>query len=128
MARYIANAYLTHRGELIKTGDKLDLTDKQAERLGDKVTKLSEATEEEKRTAEHLRAETMTPQTVESETAAYGGANSGETETAYDDRAGKYDDVTVKELRERVKILGIEGYSRMNKGELINAIESNETR
>lgn len=40
MPKYQANEYLAHEGKVIQTGEYLDLTDEQAERLGHKVTKV----------------------------------------------------------------------------------------
>jgi hypothetical protein len=39
-------------------------------------------------------------------------------------KSGSYDDWTVDDLRDRAKELGIEGYSDMNKGELIKQLRS----
>lgn len=38
MPKYTSNAYLTHEGNIVVPGGSLELTEKQAERLGDKVT------------------------------------------------------------------------------------------
>ena len=38
MKNYIANAYLVHKGVIVKPGEELKLTDEQVKRLGDKVT------------------------------------------------------------------------------------------
>lgn len=38
MPKYTANAYLVHHGKVVQTGNELELTEEQAERLGDKVT------------------------------------------------------------------------------------------
>lgn len=40
MPKYQANAYLAHAGQIVKVGENLELTAEQAERLGDKVTKV----------------------------------------------------------------------------------------
>jgi hypothetical protein len=37
MPKYIANAYLVHQGIIVQTGNEVELTQKQAKRLGDKV-------------------------------------------------------------------------------------------
>lgn len=42
MPKYIANEYLLHNGKIVQTGEEVELTAKQAERLGDKVTPLQE--------------------------------------------------------------------------------------
>lgn len=38
MPKYTANAYLIHNGSIVQTGGEVELTEEQAERLGDKVT------------------------------------------------------------------------------------------
>lgn len=40
MPRCIANAYLSHKGKIIKPGQEIELTEKQIERLGEKVTQF----------------------------------------------------------------------------------------
>lgn len=47
MKNYIANAYLVHKGVIVKPGEELELTKKQAERLGEKVTVVHVELEEE---------------------------------------------------------------------------------
>lgn len=37
MPKYIANGYLLHKGKVVQTGNEVELTKEQAERLGDKV-------------------------------------------------------------------------------------------
>jgi hypothetical protein len=39
-------------------------------------------------------------------------------------RSGSYEDWSKKDLQERAKEIGIEGRSKMNKGELINALRN----
>ncbi|MFD1066686.1 DUF7210 family protein [Oceanobacillus locisalsi] len=38
MPKYTANAYLSHQGKIVKPGTEVELTAKQADFLGDKVT------------------------------------------------------------------------------------------
>ncbi len=40
MPKYTANEYLVHNGKIVQTGGELELTEVQAERLGDKVTPI----------------------------------------------------------------------------------------
>jgi hypothetical protein len=42
MPNFKANAYLVHNGKVVQTGDDLELTEEQAERLGDKVTRIED--------------------------------------------------------------------------------------
>jgi hypothetical protein len=47
MPKYIANGYLVHKGKVVQTGDEVELTKGQADRLGDKVTAVEVKKEEE---------------------------------------------------------------------------------
>ncbi len=49
MPKFIANAYLLHKGKVVQTGQELELTKEQAERLGDKVKPAKEKKEEPKK-------------------------------------------------------------------------------
>ncbi len=49
MPKYIANAYLVHKGKIIQTGQEVELTKVQGDRLGDKVTLVEEPKEEPKK-------------------------------------------------------------------------------
>ena len=40
MPKYTANAYLAHKGKIVKPGEELELTAKQADFLKDKVTEV----------------------------------------------------------------------------------------
>lgn len=42
MPKYTANAYLSHKGEVVKPGVAIELTEEQAKRLGDKVVGSNE--------------------------------------------------------------------------------------
>lgn len=42
MPKFTANSYLSHKGELVKPGVVIELTEEQAERLGDKVANSPE--------------------------------------------------------------------------------------
>ncbi|OKL36997.1 Rho termination factor N-terminal domain-containing protein [Domibacillus mangrovi] len=77
MPKYISNAYLAHAGKIVQPGEPLELTEEQADRLGDKV-ELSEETQ--------------------------------------------LGEKTVSELKEEAKAKGIEGYVKMKKDELIDAL------
>jgi hypothetical protein len=56
---------------------------------------------------------------------ATGGTKKGRSEIGRrGGRSGDYEDWTVAELRERAKELGLSGYSRQRKGELIDALRS----
>lgn len=46
MPKYIANGYLLHKGAVVQTGQEVELTKEQAERLRDKVTPASEPKKE----------------------------------------------------------------------------------
>lgn len=48
MTNYIANAYLVHKGVLIKPGEELEMTVEQANRVKEKVTVVHVEPEEEK--------------------------------------------------------------------------------
>lgn len=48
MPKYIANAYLVHKGSVVQTGKSIDLPEEQAKKLGDKVSLSEEATLEDK--------------------------------------------------------------------------------
>lgn len=52
MPKYIANVYLVHNGAVVQTGQTVDLTEEQAERLGDKVSPSAETSLEDKNVAE----------------------------------------------------------------------------
>ncbi|CEI81302.1 hypothetical protein BN997_01120 [Oceanobacillus oncorhynchi] len=43
MPKYTAQAYLSHKGKIVKPGEELELTAKQADFLGDKVTEVKRA-------------------------------------------------------------------------------------
>lgn len=43
MPKFIANGYLLHKGAVVQTGQEVELTKEQAERLGDKVTAVKES-------------------------------------------------------------------------------------
>lgn len=49
MPKYIANAYLVHKGKIIQAGQGVELTKVQGDRLGDKVTLVEEPKEEPKK-------------------------------------------------------------------------------
>ena len=54
-----------------------------------------------------------------------GGTRSGRSETGRKGgESGSYDDWTVPELKSRAKELGLSGYSKKNKGELIDALRN----
>lgn len=40
MPKYTANAYLSHKGKIVKPGEELELTAKQVEFLKDKVSEV----------------------------------------------------------------------------------------
>ncbi|GIO25100.1 hypothetical protein [Oceanobacillus sp. J11TS1] len=44
MPKYTANAYLAHKGKIVKPGEELDLTAKQADFLKDKVIEVKKDT------------------------------------------------------------------------------------
>lgn len=48
MPKYTANAYLVHNGVIVQTGGEVELTEEQAERLGDKVTLIEKTTTRKK--------------------------------------------------------------------------------
>ncbi|POD46284.1 hypothetical protein BKM15_25930 [Pseudomonas syringae pv. syringae] len=48
MPKYIAEAYLVHEGAIIQEGQTVELSEEQAERLGDKVSPSTETALEEK--------------------------------------------------------------------------------
>lgn len=77
MPKYVANELLAHNGAPVHIGEKLILTEKQAEALGDKVSPTPEAVLEQN---------------------------------------------TVPELKELAKEKEIEGYSKMDKGQLVQAL------
>ncbi len=52
MPKYVANEILSHNGAPVHIGEKLILTEKQAEALGDKVSPTPEAVLEQKTVAE----------------------------------------------------------------------------
>ncbi|MCR1833061.1 hypothetical protein NSA56_01450 [Oceanobacillus caeni] len=58
MPKYIANAYLVHKGKIIQTGNEVELTKEQAKRLGDKVTPVNEPKEEEPKKDSKAKKET----------------------------------------------------------------------
>lgn len=43
MPKYIAKAYLLHKGQVIKTGNEVELTEEQAKKLGEKVAITEES-------------------------------------------------------------------------------------
>lgn len=49
MKNYVANAYLIHNGVIVKPCENLKLTDKQVERLGEKVSPVKEAPKKEEK-------------------------------------------------------------------------------
>ncbi|HLR58912.1 MAG TPA: Rho termination factor N-terminal domain-containing protein [Pseudogracilibacillus sp.] len=54
MTKYIAQAYLSHKGNIVKPGEEIELTKEQSERLGDKVNLVSiEKQTGEKELSEH---------------------------------------------------------------------------
>lgn len=52
MPEYIAKAYLLHNGKVVEPEKPLELTEEQAEKLGEKVAPTQEAVLEEKTVAE----------------------------------------------------------------------------
>lgn len=42
MPKYTANAYLVHNGNIVQTGQEIELVEVQAKKLGDKVTLVEE--------------------------------------------------------------------------------------
>jgi hypothetical protein len=48
MPKYIANAYLVHNGAIVQTGHEVELTEEQAERLGEKVSPAEAETKKKK--------------------------------------------------------------------------------
>lgn len=57
MPLYIANAYLSHKGEIVKPGEELELTEGQAKFLKEKVTAVEvEETADEGHTEESLKS------------------------------------------------------------------------
>ncbi|MED3974606.1 Rho termination factor N-terminal domain-containing protein [Priestia megaterium] len=52
MPKYVANELLAHNGAPVQVGEKLILTEKQAEALGDKVSPTPEALLEKKKVTE----------------------------------------------------------------------------
>ena len=52
MPKYVANELLSHNGAPVKPGEKLILTEKQAEKLGGKVSPTPESVLEQKTVAE----------------------------------------------------------------------------
>lgn len=42
MPKYTANAYLVHNGNIVQTGQEIELVEEQAKILGDKVTLVEE--------------------------------------------------------------------------------------
>lgn len=97
MATYKANAYLLHQGKVVQIGDDIELTDDQAKRLLDQNKVVKPG-------------ETVT-------------ATSG----AETDTDKSLADMTLTELKEEAKTAGVEGFSKMNKEELIAAIEKART-
>lgn len=47
MPKYVANAYLQHNGQIVQEGGVVELTEEQAELLGDKVSLTEEGQLEE---------------------------------------------------------------------------------
>lgn len=53
MAKYTSSSYLLHDGQVVLPGTEVELTDEQAERLGDKLTAVQEVKKKaEERTEE----------------------------------------------------------------------------
>lgn len=52
MPKYIAKSYLVHNGSIVQTGQEVELTEEQAERLEDKVSPSQETTLNEKKVDE----------------------------------------------------------------------------
>ncbi|MDY0395422.1 Rho termination factor N-terminal domain-containing protein [Virgibacillus halophilus] len=55
MPKFIANAYLSHKGNIVKPNEEIELTNEQAAHLGDKITPVESAPDkpiEEKTVAE----------------------------------------------------------------------------
>lgn len=53
MPKYIANAYLVDKGAIVQAGQEVELTEEQAEHLGDKVSEM----EEEKKAPKNKKSE-----------------------------------------------------------------------
>lgn len=97
MANYKANAYLLHQGKVVNIGDDIELNDDQAKRLLDKGKIVKPG-------------ETVT---------ATNGAEQNTSKALVD--------LTLTELKEEAKAANVEGFSKMNKDELIAAIEKART-
>lgn len=97
MAKYKANAFLLHQGKVVQIGDDIELNDDQAKRLLDQNKIVKPG-------------ETVT------------ATNGAEVNTAK-----SLDEMTLTELKEEAKTAEVEGFSKMNKEELIAAIEKKRT-
>lgn len=58
MPKYIANAYLVHKGKVVQTGNEVELTKEQADRLGDKVMIIDEPIKETHKKEEKPKKDT----------------------------------------------------------------------
>lgn len=56
MPKYIANGYLVHHGKIVQTGNEVELTKEQADRLGNKVTSVNEPKKESPKKEENPKA------------------------------------------------------------------------
>ena len=100
MPEYKAKGYLIHEGRIIKTGETVELTTEQAERLGDKVGVSAGG-------SASASAEDNDPK----------GTEEGEKPLR---------EMTVAALRDIAQDYDIPNYSKMNKDELVQAIEARQ--